>query len=307
MRNLYEILGVAQSASDTEIKSAFRKLARKYHPDLNKDNKEAAEKFKEVNAAYEVLGDKEKRRKYDNKEIDEEGKPTGFGAGGFGGYSSGSNPFGGGFAGGNGNFDFSSLFGEDIFAQFGHGGGGFSGFSRGSGQRFAQKGEDIAYTMRTDFLSAALGAQKTLKIGGKNINVKIPAGTKDGQTLRLKGLGESGYNGAPNGDVLITINVEKHPYFEADGLNILLEVPISFKEAILGGKITVPTISGKVAVNIPPYSSSGEKLRLKGKGIKTSQALGDEIVTLKIVTPKEKSTALEDVLRSLPDENIRNF
>ena len=161
--------------------------------------------------------------------------------------------------------------------------------------------------MRTDFLSAALGAQKTLKIGGKNINVKIPAGTKDGQTLRLKGLGESGYNGAPNGDVLITINVEKHPYFEADGLNILLEVPISFKEAVLGGKITVPTISGKVAVHIPPYSSSGEKLRLKGKGIKTSQALGDEIVTLKIVTPKEKSTALEDVLRSLPDEDIRNF
>ena len=272
MKDLYQILGVAKTASDSEIKSAFRKLARKYHPDLNKDNKEAAEKFKEVNAAYEILGDKEKRKKYDNNEIDDEGKPTGFGAGSYGAYSGGAgNPFGGGFAGGTGNFDFSSIFGEDIF------------------------------------LSAALGAEKSVSLQGKNINVKIPAGTTDGQTLRLKGLGMASPNGGPNGDVLITLNVSKHPYFEADGLNVLLEVPISIKEAVLGGKITVPTISGKVAVTIPPYSSSGEKLRLKGKGIKGRNGQGDEIVTLRIVVPQTPNPALEKALADLPESVVRTF
>ena len=306
MKDLYQILGVAKTASDSEIKSAFRKLARKYHPDLNKDNKEAAEKFKEVNAAYEILGDKEKRKKYDNNEIDDEGKPTGFGAGGYGAYSGGAgNPFGGGFAGGTGNFDFSSIFGEDIFSQFTGGNGGFQGFSQAS--RRPRKGEDISYTMRIDFLSAALGAEKSVSLQGKNINVKIPAGTTDGQTLRLKGLGMASPNGGPNGDVLITLNVSKHPYFEADGLNVLLEVPISIKEAVLGGKITVPTISGKVAVTIPPYSSSGEKLRLKGKGIKGRNGQGDEIVTLRIVVPQTSNPALEKALADLPESVVRTF
>ena len=309
MKDLYQVLGVAKTASDSEIKSAFRKLARKYHPDLNKDNKEAAEKFKEVNAAYEVLGDKEKRKKYDNKEIDEEGKPTGFGAGGYGAYSgagASGNPFGGGFAGGAGNFDFSSIFGEDIFSQFGGGGaGGFQGFSQAS--RRPRKGEDISYTMRIDFLSAALGAEKSVSLQGKNINVKIPAGTTDGQTLRLKGLGMTSPNGGANGDVLITLNVSKHPYFEADGLNVLIEIPVSIKEAVLGGKITVPTISGKVAVTIPPYSSSGEKLRLKGKGIKGRSGQGDEIVTLRIVAPKTPNPELEKALADMPESIVRNF
>ena len=304
MRDLYQILGVTKSASDTEIKTAFRKLARKYHPDLNKDNKEAAEKFKEINAAYEVLGDKDKRKKYDNNEIDAEGKPTGFGAGGYGAYSNasgGGNPFGGGFGGGNGNFDFSSIFGEDIFSQFAGGAGGAGGFQGfgGGGQRRPRKGEDISYTMKIDFLAAALGAEKSVNIQGKNINVKIPAGTVDGQTLRLKGLGAPSINGGASGDVLITLNVAKHPEFVADGINILVEVPISIKEAILGGKITVPTISGKVMVNVPPYSSSGEKLRLKGKGIKGKSGQGDEIVTLKIVAPKNPNPELEKVLAEM--------
>ena len=304
MKDLYQVLGVTKTASDSEIKSAFRKLARKYHPDLNKDNKEAAEKFKEVNAAYEVLGDKDKRKKYDNNEIDAEGKPTGFSAGGYGAYS--GNPFGGGFAGGTGNFDFSSIFGEDIFSQFGgRGAGGFQGFSQAS--RRPRKGEDISYTMRIDFLSAALGAEKSVSLQGKNINVKIPAGTTDGQTLRLKGLGMASPNGGANGDVLITLNVSKHPYFEADGLNVLIEVPVSIKEAVLGGKITVPTISGKVAVTIPPYSSSGEKLRLKGKGIKGRSGQGDEIVTLRIVAPKTPNPELEKALADMPESIVRNF
>lgn len=308
MKDLYQVLGVSKTASESEIKSSFRKLARKYHPDLNKDNKEAAERFKEINAAYEILGDADKRKKYDNKEIDAEGKPTGFGAGGYGGYSGASgaqgNPFGGGFAGGTGNFDFSSIFGDDIFSQFS--GGGHDGFG-GRASKRPRKGEDISYTMRIDFLSAAQGSEKSVSLQGKNINVKIPAGTTDGQTLRLKGLGMPGPNGGANGDVLITLSVSKHPYFEADGLNVLLELPISMKEAVLGAKVTVPTISGKVAVNIPPYSTTGEKLRLKGKGIKSSKGQGDEIITLKIMAPKNKNAELEKALADMPEECVRNF
>lgn len=314
-KNLYHILGVSKDASEAEIKSAYRKLARKYHPDVNKDSKEAADKFKEISCAYDILGNKEKRQKYDNNEIDDEGKPTGFGAG-FGGagsgggsyynYSSGSNPFGNGFGGNAGGFDFSSIFGEDIFSQF-SGGASAGGNPFGRGTPRSRKGQDIAYTMKIDFLSAAQGAEKAVNINGKNINVKIPAGTSDGQTLRLKGLGQAGINGGAAGDVLITLNVEKHPYFEAQGLDIHIDLPISIKEAILGGKVTVPTISGKVNVTIPAYSSSGEKLRLKGKGIKNKNGTGDEIITLKIVAPKNKNTELEKILSSMPEENVRTF
>ena len=308
-KNLYHILGVSKDATEAEIKSAYRKLARKYHPDLNKDNKDAAEKFKEVSCAYDILGDKEKRKKYDNNEIDADGKPTGFGAGFGGGAYSGGNPFGQGgtrtyYSTGGGDFDFSSIFGDDIFSQFtGARGGGFSGSAFGASARRPRKGDDINYTMRIDFLSAARGDEKTVNLNGKNINVKIPAGTVDGQTLRLKGLGHPSPNGGSSGDVLITLNVDKHPIFSLEGNNVVMELPISIKEAILGAKVTVPTITGKVAVNIPPYASSGEKLRLKGKGIKN----GDQIIILKILSPKAHNTSLEEALRKMPDETIRNF
>lgn len=313
-KNLYQVLGVSKDASEAEVKSAYRKLARKYHPDVNKDNKEAADKFKEISCAYDILGSKEKRKKYDNNEIDCDGKPTGFGAGGgsYGGaggnpFGAGGNPFGGGagYGGGAGNFDFSSIFGEDIFSQFGGNDSGFQGF--GARSKRPRKGDDLAYTMKLDFISAVQGAEKSVVLQGKSINVKIPAGTTDGQTLRLKGLGQPGPNGGANGDVLITVNVDKHPYFSAEGLNILMELPITVKEAILGGKVTVPTITGKVMVNIPPYASSGEKLRLKGKGIKNKKGTGDEIITLKIVAPKTPDPELEKALANMKDENIRNF
>ncbi len=309
VKDLYSVLGVSKTASEAEIKSAYRKLARKYHPDLNKDNKDAAEKFKEISAAYDIIGNKERRQKYDNNEIDAEGKPTGFGASGFGGdggfyssYGAGGNPFGGGFsgrrsAGMDGGFDFSSIFGEDIFSQF----GGAQGFQGGA--RRSRKGQDIAYTMKINFLDAVNGSEQKVFLGGKNINVKIPAGTTDGQTLRLKGLGQPGINGGANGDVLITLNVLPHPYFRAEGKDIYIELPITPKEAVLGAKITVPTLTGKVAVKVPPYSDSGEKLRLKGKGIKS----GDEIIILKIVTSQTKNSELENVLAKMPDVNIRSF
>lgn len=308
-KDLYSILGVSKSASENEIKSAYRKLARKYHPDLNKDNKDAAEKFKEISCAYDILGDKEKRKKYDNNEIDSDGKPTGFGASGFGGenpfgnggyQSYGSNPFGNGAS-----FDFSDIFGSDIFSKFSSAGnnnpfgGGFSSTRHAK----PRKGNDINYTMKIDFLTAVNGDKKTVNLNGKNINVTIPQGSVDGQMLRLKGLGEQSYTGGANGDVLITLNVKKHPYFTLEDTTILMELPITLKEAVLGAKITVPTISGKVALNIPAYASTGDKLRLKGKGIKG----GDQIVVLSVVMPKEKNAELEKTLKNLPDENIRNF
>ena len=308
--DLYSILGVNKNASESEIKSAYRKLARKYHPDLNKDDKNAAEKFKEVSNAYDILGNEEKRKKYDNNEIDAEGKPTGFGAGfGAGGSGTygfgGGNPFGGGFRGAGGfggaqGFDFSSIFGDDIFSQFGAG-------AQGGGKYGARKGQDISYSMRVDFLDAARGAEKKVNIGGKEVNVKIPAGMQNGQTLRLKGMGTSGLNGGENGDVLITVNIAEHPYFKNDKLDILLNLPISIKEAISGAKITVPTINGKVAVKVPPFSSSGEKLRLKGQGIKTKSAQGDQIVTLQIMLPKDKSAELEKLSQNIENYAVRSF
>ncbi len=312
-RNLYDVLGVGKTASEAEIKSAYRKLARKYHPDLNKDDKNAADKFKEISNAYDIIGNAEKRKKYDNNEIDEDGKPTGFGAGfggagsGFNGYQSyGGNPFSGfksgGFNGGaQGGFDFSSIFGDDIFSQFGGAQGGFR-------QRTApQRGSDVSYNMRVDFLDAAKGVEKQISLNGKNINVKIPAGMQSGQTMRLKGLGNVGLNGGENGDVLITVNVNEHPYFKADGLNILLDLPISVKEAISGAKITVPTINGKVAVTVPAFSSSGEKLRLKGLGIKSKFGQGDEIINLKIVLPKVKSANLAEAADKMENYAVRSF
>ena len=305
-KDLYAILGVTKTASKADIKSAYHKLARKYHPDVNKDNPAAAEKFKEVSAAYDILGDDSKRAKYDNNEIDSDGKPTGFGAGFGQGFGQNGNPFSGnnGFyyssSGNSGdNFDFSSIFGEEIFSAFTGG--------AGRQQTRARKGEDIAYTMKIDFLSAVRGAEKQVKIGGKSINVKIPAGTVDGQTLRLKGLGKTGHMGGANGDVLITLNVAQHPYFRLEGQNVLMDLPISLKEAILGARIVVPTIDGSVAVKIPPYASSGEKLRLKGKGLKNFKGTGDQIMTLKIISPTDKVPALDEVVASLPDENVRSF
>lgn len=311
-KNLYDVLGVSKNASEAEIKSAYRKLARKYHPDLNKDDKNAADKFKEISNAYDIIGNAEKRQKYDNNEIDENGKPTGFGAGfggansGFGNYQSyGGNPFGGfksrGSSGAQGGFDFSSIFGDDIFSQFG---GAQSGFNQHSA---AKRGQDISYNMRIDFLDAAKGIEKQINLNGKTINVKIPAGMQSGQTMRLKGLGNAGLNGGENGDVLITVNVDEHPYFKNDGLNILLDLPISVKEAISGAKITVPTINGKVAVTIPPLSSSGEKLRLKGLGIKSKNGQGDEIINLMVMLPKAKSADLTQLADKMENYAVRSF
>mgnify|MGYP002855001778 CR=1 FL=1 len=308
-KDLYQILGVSKSASGAEIKSAYRKLARKYHPDLNKDDKSAAEKFKEISNAYDIIGNSDKRKKYDNNEIDSEGKPTGFGAdfggGSNGSYGFGGNPFGGGFRHSGGfegaqGFDFSSIFGDDIFSQF-------AGGRTQSRRSYASKGTDISFNMRVDFLDAARGIEKQVNLNGKNVSIKVPSGTQSGQTLRLKGLGNVGLNGGENGDALINITVDEHQYFKSDGLNILLELPISLVEAVKGARITVPTINGKVALKIPPYSSSGEKLRLKGQGIKTKSAQGDEIVTLQVMLPKVKNSKIDELADEVSNYAVRSF
>ncbi|MFI3241492.1 MAG: J domain-containing protein [Alphaproteobacteria bacterium] len=302
MKNLYNILGVSKSATDAELKSAYRKLARKYHPDVNQDNKDAADKFKEVSGAYDVLGDKEKRKKYDNNEIDADGKPTGFGAGGFGSGFGGEqqysgNPFGGGFGGQSAEFDLNDIF-SSVF------GGGFGGQTNPQQRRRTpQKGQDINYTLTIDFLSAIKGDEKAIIINGKKVNVKIPKESINGQTLRLKELGEPSFSGGKNGDVLITLDVLKDKYFSLDGSNIILDLPISIKEALLGAKVTAPIVNGKVNLNIPPLSSSGDKLRLKGKGIKG----GDQIVILKIISPKTKNKQLENALDNIDNYVVRDF
>jgi DnaJ-class molecular chaperone len=170
-----------------------------------------------------------------------------------------------------------------------------------------QKGQDIAYSLDIDFLDAAKGAEKSIILNNKQLSVKIPAGTQSGQVLRLKGQGTKGASNNLNGDALITINVRPHPYFKAEGKDIVLDLPITIKEAVLGAKVTVPTISGKVNVTIPPYSSSHEKLRLKGKGIKAKNGTGDEIINLVVRMPKIKDSGLESVLRNMKDENPRTF
>ncbi|MBO4284639.1 MAG: DnaJ domain-containing protein [Alphaproteobacteria bacterium] len=316
MKNLYDVLGVAKSASDAEVKSAYRKLARKYHPDLNKDDKNAAEKFKEISCAYDILGDKEKRKQYDNGEIDSDGKPTGFGAGfGASGFKQGENPFGGAtyrtyssassnpFSGGG--FDFSSFFGDDIMSAFKSSAGAKA--KARSNHFGGTKGLDQTMTIDVDFLDVAKGATKVINANGKRVSLKIPAGTVEGQSFRLKGMGEASIDGGENGDLFVNVHILPHRYFKIDGLNIVLELPISMKEAVLGAKVMVPTLNGSVKLTIPPYSSSGEKLRIKGKGVKTASNLGDEIVVLKIVAPKRQNKVLEQVLSEMGDTPDRMF
>ncbi len=311
MTNPYELLGVSKNATASEIKKAYHKLARTLHPDVNPDKK-AAEKFKTVTAAYELLSDTDKRKRFDAGEIDANGNPTPFGAGAYdrnGGFNGGTrysthniNPedlasmFSGGFRGfgGNSGFDFSDLFGM---------GNRQSSRNNYSSNDYGQDSRDVTYELEIPFNLSITGGETTIALGnGKRLKVKIPAGVTTDSTLRLKGQGSTGFDGKP-GDALIKVKVQNSPVFTREDNNVIVRVPISLKEAILGAKIPVPTPGGTVMMTIPPYSGSDKTLRLKGKGVKDK---GDLLVSLQITLPNKPNNELTDFIKKW-DEPTQNL
>ncbi len=297
----YSTLGVSRTASEKDIKSAYRKLAKELHPDTNKDNPKAAERFSEVTGAYDLLSDKDKRAKFDRGEIDAEGNPMGFGgfgggSGGFGGAGFGGNPggqrgFGGGF-GGNDGIDLEDLFGG-IFGgggQRGGMGGGFGGMGGSAGMggrsRAAPRGGNVNYRLAVPLTDAAeLKPQRITLSDGKTIDLKLPNGLEDGTQMRLAGKGEQGPGGA--GDAIVTIQIQPHAFFRQDGDDLRVDLPITLDEALNGGKVKAPTAAGAVILSVPTGSSSGKVLRLKGRGmVRKDGSRGDLLITLQIVLPE---------------------
>ncbi|WP_259783114.1 DnaJ C-terminal domain-containing protein [Aestuariispira ectoiniformans] len=285
MKDPYDVLGVARDSTEADIKKAYRTLAKELHPDLNPNDPIVEQRFKEVSQAYNLLSDKEKRAQFDRGEINADGSPRadfGYGGGGFGGGG-----FGGGGFGGAEDI-FSDLFGRGR-AQQGRG-----------GRRVRMKGQDVNYTVRVPFLEAARGGKRRLKMhDGSFVEVNIPPGTTDGQTLRLREKGTPGFGGGPAGDAYVEIHVDTHDHFERDGNDIFLDVPVTLSEAVLGGKITVPTIWGKVSVTVPTGANTGTTLRLRGKGINPSKGnAGDQYVRLKVMLPEKPDKELVEFVKS---------
>lgn len=292
MADPYAILGVPRSATDKEIKSAYRKLAKELHPDRNKDNPKATERFSEATRAYDLLSDAAKRAQFDRGEIDMDGNPAmpfGFGGGGPGGGQYRQSGGGGGFSGfGNDGIDLGDLF-EGLFGGSGAGasragpGAGFGGARRPGPP---PKGANTAYRLAVEFVDAAtLSPQRITLSDGKTIDLKLPAGLVDGQQVRIAGKGEPGPGGP--GDAMVTITIRGHSFYTRDGDNVLMNLPITLDEAVLGGAVKVPTVDGPVSMKIAPGSSSGRNLRLKGRGFtRKDGSRGDQIVTLQISVPE---------------------
>jgi len=272
--DLYDILGVPRRATEDEIRRAFRNLAKANHPDVNPGNAAAAERFKKITAAHDILGDVQKRRQYDLGEIDAKGDPRRPSWGGARGRA-------GAHSGGFDDFGFSNIFSD-----------AFGGFSRR--ERGPPRGQDLRYSLEVDFLESITGAKKrvTLPDGGV-LDLTVPEGVVDGQTLRLKGRGASGPAGGEAGDALVEIKVKAHPDFKRQGDDILTDIPITLDEAVLGAKIEVPTTNGRVQLTIPKGTSSGKTFRLKGKGVRTrSGSYGDALMTVRIVLPDQVDDSL---------------
>ena len=296
-RDYYEVLGIAKGASEDEIKKAYKKMARKYHPDLNPGDKEAEEKFKEVNEAYEVLSDANKKARYD--QYGHAGVDPNFGAGG-------------GFNGAG--FDFGDV--SDIFNSFF---GGFGGGGRRTNPNAPQRGESIHQSIAISFEEAAFGCEKEVTVERmeecgtchgtgytrkrKTIQASIPAGIDNGQTISIRGQGHAGKNGGPAGDLLITITIRAHELFRREGTSVLCEAPITFAQAVLGAELEIPTIDGKVKYDLPEGTQSGTTFRLKGKGIPSinGRGRGDQYVTVYIETPKNLNKEQKEALKKFAD------
>jgi DnaJ-class molecular chaperone len=315
MRDPYEVLGVQRGASAAAIKSAYRKLAKKHHPDANKNDPKSAARFSELNSANEIIGDEDKRKQFDRGEIDADGKPRfqGFpggdprarGAAPGGGFQSGTFRTGGGPGGfGGGGF-------EDILNSMFSGGGG-RGARPGAGNTFEfdpggiALDLDLSVAMTVSLEESVKGAEKRVRLPtGKELNVRIPAGVTAGQQIRLKGQGETA-PGHPPGDLLIAVSIAPHPFFKVEGSDLRVDLPITLYEAVLGGKVRVPTLGNAVELSIPKNTSSGRIFRLKGKGLAKAGATGDLFVTTRIMLPDGNDSELETLMQKWRDGHPYN-
>lgn len=305
-RKYYDTLGVPTDADDKAIKKAFRALAQKYHPDRNAGDATAEAKFKEVNRAYEVLSDKEKRKLYD--EFGDDAEKLGFDPEKARGYRDWRAQGGQGFDGG---LDMEELLRQMFGGGMGGGGFGGGGFGGGRGApRGPAKGRDISAEMTIDFRTAVRGGERVIGLDGRQVTVRIPPGVKDGGSLRLRGQGLAGARGGPSGDLLLSLTVTPDPVFERDGDNLILEVPITLGEALRGGTIEVPTLEGAVNLKVPAGAQSGQSLRLRGKGVEPKgKPAGDLLVKLKVRLPDARGNpALDEAiaaLEALYDQDVR--
>ncbi|WP_439373913.1 DnaJ C-terminal domain-containing protein [Bradyrhizobium sp. DASA03120] len=314
MRDPYEVLGVPRSANAAAIKSAYRKLAKKHHPDSNKGDPKAAQRFAEINSANEILGDEDKRKQFDRGEIDAEGKPRFQGFPGGGGPRGRAGPGGfesytfrsGGTAGpGGGAFEdiLNSMFGGGMrSARPGAGGGAQFEFDTGG----IGLDLDVNVAMSVSLEEAVKGGEKRVRLPtGKELNVKIPAGVTEGQQIRLRGQGESA-QGHPPGDLLITISIAPHPFFKVEGSDLRIDLPVTLYEAVLGAKVRVPTLGNAVELSVPKNTSSGRTFRLKGKGLPKSGGTGDLFVTIRIMLPDGNDAELEALMEKWRDQHPYN-
>ena len=303
-KDFYKVLGVSKDADEATIKKAYRKLARTWHPDQNKGNPEAEERFKEIGEAYTVLSNPEQRQQYDAIRA--------MGAGGFRGGAGGGGASGvnfedifGAFGGGNGgNVRFSTSGGgaginlDDIFGAF----GGFGGAHGSPYQQAPQKGEDLHASTRITLKQSLGGVNIKLAVSGKPMTVKVPKGIKDGQSVRLRGKGKASINGGSAGDLIVTIHVEEDPVYSREGNDLRMTLPVTFAEATLGANVELPLIDGStVTVKVPAGSDSGRTLRLKGRGVVTKKGTGDLLATISVVVPKDLTPEQLDSIKSLAD------
>ncbi len=309
MRDPYDVLGLKRSATEADVKRAYRKLAKQHHPDQNPNDPKAKDRFSELNAAYEILGDAQKRKAFDAGEIDAEGKPRfrgfeGFGAGGPGGGFEGfaGGPFGRRGAGPQ-QFDagdiFSELFG-DAFRAGGMGGGMGAGMggNPGAGARGGRpaKGEDVSYELKVTLEDIVGDRRHRVRLPtGKEIEVDLPKGVSDGQVIRLRGLGQAGRGGP--GDALMTVRIAPHPHFTVEGTTLRTRVPLPLEDAVLGGTVRVRTLEGEVEASVPPMTSGGRSLRLRGKGLPGPSGRGDIIATLDVTLPADGDPELAALMR----------